>query len=114
MRLFLLGFVLPIGSFWAWFLLAANDVGYVFFSRHMYDTVFQTYGDMLGIDPSLIPPMLVRACIVDTFIVLGIWAFRRRRDIAAWWSSRQTARQDIISARLPNVSSAAGPLPPAE
>lgn len=110
MRLFLLAFVLPMGFFWSWFALAANDFGYGFFSRHMYDTVFQTYGDLLGIDPATIPPMLMRACIVDTFIVLGIWAFRRRRDIAAWWK----ARQANSGAGLQSATAAAGPIPPAE
>lgn len=114
MRLFLLAFLLPMTSFWGWFLLSVNDFGYVFFSRHMYDTVFQTYGEMLGMAPELIPPLVLRACIVDTFIVLGIWAFRRRRDIAAWWQNRQATSQTIISARLPNLTPAAGPVPPAE
>lgn len=113
MRLFLLAFVLPISTFWGWFLLSANDFGYVFFSRHMYDTVFQTYGNMLGMDPAAIPPLLVRACIVDTFIVLGIWAFRRRRDIAAWWNGRPS-REAAMPVRLQRATAGAGPIPPAE
>ena len=122
MRAFLLAFVLPMGFFWSWYGLAANDMsfGMFFFSRDMYDLVFNTYGEMLGVDPAILPPLLIRACVVDTLIVLGIWAFRRRRDIAAWWRNRQSVETggEQISRRYAEISSrasaATGPVLPAE
>lgn len=121
MRAFLLAFVLPMGFFWGWYALAANDIsfGMFFFSREMYEFVFKTYGDMMGVDPAILPPLLIRACVVDTFIVLGIWAFRRRRDIAAWWRSRQEVQaDDAVSRRYAEAAtrgpSATGPVLPAE
>lgn len=117
MRAFLLMFVLPMGFFWSWFLLSANDISFGFFmlTRDMHEFVFKTYGDMLGMDPATIPPLLIRACILDTFIVLGIWAFRRRREIIVWHRRRQTARMANINlARLERVVAGAGPVRPAE
>jgi hypothetical protein len=108
MRAFLLAFALPMGLFWGWYLLAANDIsmGMFIFSRDMYDLVFDTYGQLMGVDPAILPPLVLRACIVDTFIVLGIWAFRRRKDIAAWWRNRQAAKaQDAVTRRYVDMSS---------
>lgn len=117
MRTFLLAFVLPMSIFWTWYLLSANDMSFGIFmlTRDMHDFVFKVYGDMLGIEPSTIPPMLVRACITDTFIVLGIWAFRRRREILAWWNRRQAARREASVIRhLDRVAAQVGPIHPAE
>jgi hypothetical protein len=108
MRAFLLAFVLPMGFFWSWYLLSANDISFGFFmyTREMHDFVFRTYGEMIGIDPAIIPPLLIRACIVDTFIILGIWAFRRRREIAAWWRKRQgMVEADPAARRYAEISS---------
>jgi hypothetical protein len=106
MRTFLLLFFVPMVTFWGWYLMSAADVGYVMFSREMHEYVFFTYGQMMGIEPELLPPMIVRACIFDTFIVLGIWAFRRRREIAAWWRKRQASVViDPVARRYAEVSS---------
>ena len=50
----------------------------------MHDLVFQLYGDVLGVDPATIPAMVAQACIFDTLLIAAIWAFRRRRELAAW------------------------------
>ena len=39
---------------------------------------------MLGVDPATIPALIAKACIFDTAMIVAIWAFRRRREIAAW------------------------------
>ena len=93
MRYILLFWALPMGIFWTWYGLSYNDInfGLAFFSRDVHDMAFRMYGKILGIDPATIPPLVVRACIVDSFIILGIFAFRRRREIAAWWRRQREA-----------------------
>jgi hypothetical protein len=83
----------PMGIFWGWFYLSFNDMnfGYVMLTRQMHDLFFQLYGQMLGIDPATIPPLVAKACILDTLLLLAIWAFRRRKAIAAWFAPRVSA-----------------------
>ncbi len=44
---------------------------------------------MLGVDPATIPPLVAKACILDTALIVAIWMFRRRREIVAWWRARR-------------------------
>jgi hypothetical protein len=101
MRYILLFWALPMGFFWAWFGLSYYDInfGLLFFSRGVHDFAFEFYGNLLGIDPATIPPLVARACVVDTALIFGIYAFRKRREIAAWFSIADPA---------------AGRVPPAE
>lgn len=89
MRYVLALWAAPLVLFWGWFFLSLNDMhfGYVMLSRKVHDLVFGLYGQMLGIDPATIPALVAKACIVDTLIICAIYAFRRRRRIADWWSS---------------------------
>lgn len=77
---------LPLVIFWGWFGLSYYDMnfGYVMLTRKVHDLLFQLYGNILGLDPATIPWLVAKACIVDTLILLAIYAFRRRRQIAAW------------------------------
>ncbi len=79
----------PLVIFWGWFALSFNNMhfGYVLLSRAGHDLVFELYGQMLGIDPATIPWLVAKACVIDTLLLLAIWAFRRRREIGAWLSS---------------------------
>lgn len=76
----------PLVLFWGWFFLSLNDInfGYIMLSRQLHDLVFQLYGQMLGIDPAIIPGMVAKACVFDSLLLMAIWAFRRRRTIAGW------------------------------
>ncbi|WP_274424255.1 DUF6105 family protein [Chelativorans sp. YIM 93263] len=91
MRYLFIFWALPIGLFWGWYHLSFNDIhfGLWFFSREMHDLVFGIYGEILGIAPDKLPPLVARACVVDTFILLGIIAFRRRRVIREWLEARR-------------------------
>ena len=89
MRFLLWVWFTPLVLFWTWYGLAVADTGYVFFSRQMHDAVFAIYGNMLGVDPSVVPAWLAKACVADSVLVLGIFAFVRRRRIAEWWRSRR-------------------------
>ncbi len=87
----------PLLLFWGWYFLSLNDIhfGYVLLTRQAHELVFQLYGQMLGIDPTIIPAMVAKACIFDTAILLAIWAFRRRKPIFA--------RAKVLWARLNGV-----------
>lgn len=90
MKKFLLLWVLPISFLGTWYALSLNDLhfGMGFFSREMHDLVFTIYGDALGIAPETIPPLVAKAILVDTGLVLLIVAFRRRKPIAAFLRRR--------------------------
>jgi hypothetical protein len=98
MRYLIALWAIPLALFWGWYFLSLNDInfGYLMLSRRLHDFVFQLYGEMLGVDPSTIPPMVARACICDTFLVAGIVAFRRRKSIAAW---ARTSRERYFGGR---------------
>jgi hypothetical protein len=76
----------PLVLFWGWFYLSFNDInfGYVMLSRQFHDLLFQIYGNILGIEPERIPRMVARACVIDTLLLMALWAFRRRRQISAF------------------------------
>lgn len=96
MRYVLALWAAPLVLFWGWFFLSLYDInfGYVMLSRQLHDLVFELYGEILGIDPAVIPGMVAKACIFDTFLLLALWAFRRRREIAAWLRARRQVRVD--------------------
>jgi len=92
MRYILILWASPLLIFWGWFGLSFYDVnfGYVMLTRQVHDLVFELYGEMLGIDPHIIPAMVAKACVFDTLILLAIFAFRRRRQIAARLKARRS------------------------
>jgi hypothetical protein len=48
-------------------------------SRDLHDLVFTIYGNLLGIPPESIPPLVLKAIILDTFLVIGFIVLKRRR-----------------------------------
>lgn len=87
---------MPLSLFWGWFGLSYYDMnfGTVFLSRELHDLVFAIYGHLLDIDPATIPGLFLRACIFDSFLIFGIVAFRKRRQIREWWAKRRGGAQD--------------------
>ena len=111
MRALLTLWALPLVLFWGWYFLSLNDMnfGYIMLSRQLHDFVFQLYGQMLGIDPKEIPPLIASACMFDSLIVAAIWAFRARRRLIGWFGSvRNRLTHD------PRQAPGAGPELPAE
>ena len=90
MRWILIFWATPIAILGTWYGLSYNDInfGYLILSRQMNEFVFQLYGQILGIPPEDIPGLVVRAIILDTVLLFGVLAFRRRRQIVAWWTAR--------------------------
>ncbi|KUM27669.1 hypothetical protein AU467_16240 [Mesorhizobium loti] len=113
MRALFVFWAAPLVLFWGWFFLSLNDMnfGYVMLSRQLHDLVFQLYGQMLGIDPMIIPGMVARACVFDSFLLAGLVAFRRRRQIAEWIRRR---REGPIGPERLGRATEAGPTLPAE
>ncbi|NVD38515.1 hypothetical protein HT585_06590 [Ensifer sp. HO-A22] len=104
MKWFLILWACPVMLLAGWYGLSYYDMSFGFFmlTRQTHDLVFQIYGNVLGIPPESIPPLVARAIIVDSFIVLGIIAYRKRRELAAWYRRRFGAAQ---SAEAPSLAS---------
>ena len=92
MRYILIFWAVPMGLFWGWYYLSYHDIsfGMLFLSRQVHDFAFGFYANLLGIDPATIPPLVLRACIVDTVLIFAIYAFRKRREIRAWWQEKRS------------------------
>jgi hypothetical protein len=86
----------PVVLLFGWYFLSLNDMSFGIFmlTREAHDLVFRIYGNILGIDPALLPPMVLRAIAVDSLFVLALVAFRRRRKIEAWWRARRAGSVD--------------------
>jgi hypothetical protein len=111
MRAVLMFWATPLAFFWSWYFLSLNDIsfGTLFFSRSLHDLVFRIYGDVLGVSPALIPGMAARACVFDSFIVLILIGYRRRRALASY-----LARLQAIIAPAPAAAPEDDRAPPAE
>lgn len=91
MKWFLFLWAMPIALLGGWYGLSYYDMSFGIFmlTRDAHDLVFQIYGHILGIPPEDLPPLVARAIVFDSFLVLALIAFRRRRKIAAWWRARR-------------------------
>lgn len=96
MRYILLFWAAPLGFFWGWYFLSLNDIsmGTSFFSRKLHDLVFTIYGNILGIEPELIPALVAKACVFDTLLIAAIFALRKRHSIIQWAKSLRSGNQD--------------------
>lgn len=93
MKWFLILWAGPVLLLTSWYGLSYYDISFGFFmlTRQTHDLVFQIYGNILGIPPQDLPPLVARAMILDSGIVFSIIAYRKRRSIAAWWRRRQAS-----------------------
>ena len=109
MRFLILFWALPMGLFWGWYWLSYHDInfGFAFLSRDMNDMLFQLYGNILSLDPQTIPGLVARASVFDSFLLLAIIAFRRRKAIWSWMKQKRIAYSAARpSSSAPNLSSA--------
>ncbi|MGV3551855.1 DUF6105 family protein [Rhizobium sp.] len=99
MKWILIFWAMPIAILGTWYGLSYNDInfGYLMLSRQMNDFVFQLYGQILGLPPEVIPGMVLKAIIVDSLLLFGVLAFRRRKQIIAWWKSRQKPPSEALA-----------------
>ena len=91
MRWLLIAWFTPLAIFWGWLGLAYVDAwpASVFFSRVLYENVFVVYEQMTGLKEAQLIAYLAKSCVIDSLIVLGIYACRRRKNIRAWWAGRR-------------------------
>lgn len=92
MKWFLILWAGPVALLGSWYWLSYYDMSFGFFmlTRQTHDLVFQIYGNILGLPPESLPPLVARAVAVDSLIVFAILGFRKRKQIAAWWRGRQS------------------------
>jgi hypothetical protein len=111
MKWILIFWAMPIVILGTWYGLSYNDInfGYLILSRRMNDFVFELYGSILGLPPKEIPGLVLRAIVVDTFILAGILAFRRRKAIAEWWRARQAKSESGAAALAIDESLSSAP-----
>ncbi len=83
MKWFLILWAGPVALLGAWYGLSYYDMSFGFFmlTRQTHDLVFQIYGNILGIPPEDLPPLVARAIALDSLIVLAILIFRRRNRL---------------------------------
>lgn len=105
MKWVLIFWAAPVSFLGAWYYLSYYDMsfGIYMLTRQMHDLVFQIYGNILGIPPETIPPLVARAIAFDTLLVFALLAFRKRAEILAWWRRRQESRSG--KAGLPRAES---------
>ena len=98
----------PIIFLGGWYSLSYYDINFGIFmlSREANDMVFRIYGDILGVPPETLPPLVARTIVFDSFVVLGIYLFGRRKQIIAWWKARQSSAPVTDLASNDNLSSA--------
>lgn len=108
MKWFLILWAGPIVFLGAWYGLSYHDMNFGFFmlTRQTHDLVFQVYSNALGIPAEDIPPLVMRAIVVDSLIVFAIIGLRRRKKIAAWWRRHQEARSSALLASEESLSRA--------
>ena len=112
MKWLIIFWALPLGLLFGWYGLSYYDLnfGTLFFSRRMHDTVFMVYGNLLGIEPETIPPLVLKAIIVDTFLLIGIiWLKRRGKTITGlirsmWNRSSDSNSNDFVADELANMT----------
>lgn len=109
MKWILFLWALPLALLGSWYYLSYYDLnfGYLMLSRPMHDLVFQIYGNVLGIPPADIPPLVLKAVCIDSLILFAIFAFKRRKSIRAWWTTRQKSSSGNAALAMDdNLSSA--------
>ena len=108
MKWFLILWAGPIALLGSWYGLSYYDMSFGFFmlTRDAHDLVFQIYGNILGIPPEDLPPLVLRAIVVDSMLVFALIAFRRRKKIAAWWQARRQSSSRAALASDESLSSA--------
>jgi hypothetical protein len=99
MKWVLIFWAMPLTILGTWYGLSYNDInfGYLMLSRQMNDFVFELYGQILGLPPEVLPGMVLKAIIVDSLFLFSIVAFRRRKQIIAWWKSRQKPASEALA-----------------
>ena len=81
MKIFLVLWIMPIVLLGSWYGLSYYDInfGYRILTRDLHDLVFPISGNLLGVPPESIPPLVLKAIVLDSFLVVGFIVIKRRR-----------------------------------
>lgn len=96
MRTLLVLWVSPLVLFWGWYFVSLNDwnMGYVLLTREAHDLIFKVYCDILAevtqtylgeavrLDPKDLPGLLARTFVIDSCLLFGLIALRKRKQLA--------------------------------
>jgi hypothetical protein len=109
MKWMLFFWALPLAILGTWYTLSYYDIsfGCLILSRQMHDVVFQVYGNILGLPPQDIPPLVGEAIALDTLLLAAVMSFRRRQAIAGWWQGRQSSKAPEASLKIDDSLSSA-------
>ena len=96
MKWALILWIAPLAMLGSWYGLSYYDVNFGFFmlTRQAHDLVFQIYGHILGLPPADIPPLIAKALVFDTTIVMLIPLWRQRKKIRAFLEARFARPQE--------------------
>ena len=99
MKWLLILWAAPVTLLTGWYSLSYYDMSFGIFmlTRDAHDLVFQIYGNILGIPPEDLPLLVLRAIIFDSFLVFALIAFRRRKQIWAWWQARRQSSSRLLA-----------------
>jgi hypothetical protein len=110
MRTFLILWITPITLLGGWYGLSYYDInfGFMILTRELHDLVFTIYGDLLGMEPEAIPPLVLKAIILDTVLVLGFILIKRRRKriwsaLTGWFDRTNTGDLPLEDVKTPEV-----------
>lgn len=109
MKWFLIFWAGPIFFLGSWYWLSYYDMsfGVFMYTRQVHDLTFEVYGKILGLPPESIPPLVLRAVIVDSLVLFSLVGFRKRKKIWAWWKARQASKSgEALRASEDSLSSA--------
>jgi uncharacterized protein DUF6105 len=103
MKWFIALWAVPMMLLGAWYTLSYYDLnfGLHFLSRDLHDLVFIVYGNILGIEPEAVPPLVLKAILVDTALVVAILVLRRKGYTLFSWIKSLFSRNKSESAAAP-------------
>ncbi len=80
MKWFLTIWAVPVFLLAAWYGLSYHDMSFGLFilSRDLHDMVFEIYGNILGMEPETIPPLVAKAILFDMLLIMAFVLFFRR------------------------------------
>ncbi|MEN9895957.1 MAG: hypothetical protein RIR97_1809 [Pseudomonadota bacterium] len=98
----------PVIILFGWYALSYNDMSFGWFmlSREANDLVFKIYGDMLGLPPEVLPPLVAKAIAIDTLIVFALFLIKNRIRLVAFWRKAQPTVPLLERSSNDNLSSA--------
>lgn len=85
MKWILILWAVPLTLLGSWYGLSYYDInfGTRILSRDLHDLVFIIYGNLLGLDPDVIPGLVLKAVILDSTVLFGFILLRKHRKAIA-------------------------------